>query len=104
MSIQLTDSDRARALVALYNHIHSEITRYRDMEWRILTWTVALLAGIVTVSKGLGLPDQLRMVLKTLLFVFTILAAVGGSLHIHFAHVNLTANRNRRRTSLPGQR
>lgn len=38
-------------MLALYNQTHSEITSYRDIEWKILGWILAILAGVITLVK-----------------------------------------------------
>jgi hypothetical protein len=95
--LELTDEHRVRVLTEVYSQTHAEIARYRDMEWKILSWSILLLAGVVAAARALQLPNDLRPVFKTLLCVFTIVAAAYGAWHIHFVHVQLTWNRNLRR-------
>ena len=39
-------SDKVNALIAKYNHVCAESTRYRNFEWQITAWVVALLVGM----------------------------------------------------------
>lgn len=96
VAIVLDDGNRWQALRELYSQTHREITRYRDMEWKVLNWTVLLLVGVIAVSKALPASGDLKLVLKVLIFLFTAVVAFYGSWHIHFIHRELTWNRNLR--------
>lgn len=84
-------------LLELYRLTNDEIKRYRDYEWRILGYTVAILAAIAALSRVATIDPGHEPYIKTLLFVFTAVSAIYGGWHIHFIHRELTWNRNLRR-------
>lgn len=97
MSVVQDDASRWKALHEFYKQVHGEITRYRDMEWKVTAWTIALLAGVVLAADKL--PDghvRTKAVLQTLMLVFVVLTIGYGTWHIHFLHKQLTFNRNLR--------
>ncbi|KPA12179.1 membrane protein [Candidatus Magnetomorum sp. HK-1] len=94
--MEVSISDKYQAILYLFNQSYEETKRYRDMEWKILSWTISLLAGIAILSKSLPTKPEHELVIQTLLFLFTIVSAVYGCYHIHTVHVNLTWNRNLR--------
>ena len=84
----------------LLREINIEITRYRDYEWKIVVWSVALSWGLFLFSSTKtsdlfqGSTLYLTDVLTSLLiFIGTVLL----SAHLLFIHGELTTNRNWRR-------
>lgn len=84
-------------LIALYREVFAEIRRYRDMEWKILLWTVILMGGIVTATHVAPVKEAHKPHVQTLLCVFTIVSAIYGGWHIHYVHKRLTWYRKLRR-------
>ena len=97
MAIKLTQDQRAAALLALYREAYSETRRYRDHEWKITGWTLAVIAGAIAIVAITEFPASIQPILKTLLSVFIVSAASYGSWHIHYAHARLTWYRGLRR-------
>jgi len=87
--------EKVTALIALYNQTFAEVVRYRDMEWKITAWTVALLAGVIGATRFSKSP--VTPCLRELLIVFSILVAAYGIWHVYYAHHQLTKQRQRRR-------
>jgi hypothetical protein len=85
------------AILALFNQAYDEIKRYRDMEWKMVYWTVGLLAAIVAASQTTPTPPAHKQCVQTLFAIFTLVASGYGAWHIHFIHKNLRDNRNLRR-------
>ena len=85
------------SLLELYRQTHEEIKRYRDFEWKVLGYTVALLAAIAALTRIATIDPVHEPYIKTLLFILTAVSAIYGSWHIHFIHKWLTWNRNFRR-------
>lgn len=84
MPIRLDDSTRWKALLKLYSQTHTEITRYRDMEWKVLTWTIVLLGGIIAASQSIPTSGDLHTVLKVLMTLFAaVIAFYGTSLRVN---------------------
>lgn len=83
-------------MLALYNQTHSEITSYRDIEWKILGWILAILAGVITLVKINVFLAQDKPILQTILSIITVVIAIYGIWHIHYVHDKLTQNRKLR--------
>jgi hypothetical protein len=47
----IKNNGKYHSLLALYDHIYGEISRYRDMEWKICYWTILLQAKIIAAYK-----------------------------------------------------
>jgi hypothetical protein len=95
---KLDNKDQVPIILSLFNHVNSEITRYRDLEWRVTAWVVAIIAG-VTASPHLASLTKLSyycgMKLFATLFVFA--TAGYGIWHIIYIHKQLTIQRKVRR-------
>ena len=89
--------EKLTPLIALYREVFAEIRRYRDMEWKILLWTVILMGGIVTATRVAPIKESHKPYVQTLLCVFTIVSAIYGGWHIHSIHKRLTWYRVLRR-------
>lgn len=85
-----------QALIQLFKQAHAETMRYRDMEWRILVWTVTLLAGVAFATRISGILTVHKEAVKTLLSLFVLVAAIYGGWHIHRVHSRLAWNRQLR--------
>lgn len=93
-------NDKNDTYHCLLNIINSEITRYRDYEWKIIIWSISLSWAIFlfSVTKLTDLFNQ-----SFLLFAhsFSIIIIIIGtfllSSHLLFIHEELTKNRNWRR-------
>lgn len=87
-----------KSILAFYNHTQDEMLRYRDIEWKICYWTIALLAGTIAAHKYL-----LEAIDNYIFYTcygfntFTLLISAYGIWHIYFVHNRLTWNRNVRR-------
>lgn len=81
-------------LIALYDHTHDEISRYRDMEWKICYWTILLQAGIIAAYKYVSELLLFNFSICYIFNSFTLFISWYGAWHIYFAHDNLTNNRN----------
>lgn len=90
----MSENGRDDLLISLYSQTYGEITRYRDMEWKIWYWTVALMAGIVSLARLSGV--ELSAV-RWFLSGVVIILGVYGIWHIRFVHIQLTWNRKMRR-------
>lgn len=95
--MEISVEEKPNAIIALYNHTHDEITRYRDMEWKITAWIVGLIAAIVAVTHLAPIQSGHKSLVQTILGISTLVAAGYGIGHILFAHKNLTWNRRLRR-------
>lgn len=88
-------NEKLTPLVALYQQFFEETRRYRNMEWKILLWTIALMAGIVAVTRSVPVQSAHKPYVQTLLWIFTIGAAAYGIWHIWFVHKQFIWNRNK---------
>jgi hypothetical protein len=88
------DDQEYSPLIALYDHIHDEILRYRDMEWKICYWTILLQAGIIAAYKYISEIIQFKFTICYIFNSFILFISWYGAWHIYFAHDNLTKNRN----------
>jgi hypothetical protein len=94
------EAQRVTILLAFYHQVCDEIKRYRDYEWNIVVWTISLITGVIALTRvtPVPIPVEHRPIIKAILSVFTILAALYGFWHLHYVHRNLTYNRNLQRT------
>lgn len=95
--MEISQEEKNSILISFYLQVFEEMRRYRDMEWKILLWTVVLMGGIVTATHLAPVKDTHKPYVQTLLCIFTVVAAIYGGWHIHFAHKRLTWYRNIRR-------
>jgi len=93
----LSEGEKARVIQGLYAIVQQEITRYRDYEWKITSWTIAIIGGIVAATQAIAFEDAHRGVVKTLLVVLTVVVAGYGIWHLCFVHSKLTENKMIRR-------
>jgi hypothetical protein len=93
----LSDDQKVDVVLKLYDHTQAEITRYRDIEWKITGWVVAVLAGIITLVKVKVFPAAGQPILQTILSIVSLVVAAYGIWHIHYVHDSLTKNRKLRR-------
>jgi hypothetical protein len=93
------DERRVLALTALYAETRKEITRYRDYEWRITSYAVALFAGCIALGLNKEFSDlwngTIKGVFMTLLALTTIVAFC-FLLHSHYKYIE----QRKRRTML----
>jgi len=92
----LTENQKRDFLKELFSQTHSEISRYRDLEWKIAYWTIALLAGITAATQFIGGSIIAKPYVQTLLTIVTVIISIYGIWHIHFIHKSLTWNRKLR--------
>ena len=84
-----------KSIIALYNQTNKEITRYRDIEWRICYWTIALIAGTIASHKYiLEIIPSYPFYICYFFNLFNIITALYGIWHICFVHSNFILNRN----------
>ena len=87
-----------KSIIAFYNHTQDEMLRYRDIEWKICYWTIALLAGTIAAHKYLlEIIHEYSFYTSYGFNTFTLLISTYGIWHIYFVHDRLTWNRNVRR-------
>ena len=97
-SNQSTDPDDWRAVHELYKQVYGEIVRYRDMEWKVAIWTLALLSATTAVKfPGAAMPQCINWMAKAAVIIFIACVAIYGAWHLHFIHMELTGQRNTRR-------
>ena len=98
VKMMIRDEDRNTVLLALYQQTNQEITRYRDYEWKMVVWTIVLMAGVVTAVRTMTtVPSSHKISIQILLCLFTGVAAIYGIWHIRFIHIQLIWNRILRR-------
>lgn len=100
MALIVNENDRIKTALALYQETNNEITRYRDYEWKLPTWTAGLLIFIITGANqidSLDIDCGKAYILKTVLAVVAVVATVFSCWYIYFLHERLTANRKIRR-------
>lgn len=95
--IEFNNDNKLHLLTSLYQQVYKEMRRYRDMEWKILLWTVILLAGVSTTTNITEIKDSHRPYVQTLLYIFIVTVAIYGIWHIISVHRRLTWYRNLRR-------
>jgi hypothetical protein len=89
--------EKTTVLKMLHEQFNQEITRYRDYEWKIILWSLALSWGVFLASKlhirGIEAGD-LRTFSDLLLIGIVILGTLLLATHLLFVHSELTTNRN----------
>lgn len=89
--------DKTTVLKMLHDQFNQEITRYRDYEWKLVLWSLALSWGAFLASK-LHIHDfsdpLLRFLSDLLLIGIVILGTILLCTHLLFVHGELTTNRN----------
>jgi len=94
---QVTDRENLENLRILYNQVNQEITRYRDYEWKIVIWSIALSWAVFVFSRlyvqetFLG---DIRFWIDLGVIVIIMLSTFLLSAHLIFVHGELTTNRN----------
>ena len=89
--------DKTAVLKMLHDQFNQEITRYRDYEWKIVLWSLALSWGVFLASSLYihPIPDpDLRLLSDLLLIGSVILGTLLLATHLLFIHGELTTNRN----------
>jgi len=89
----LKERERVSALVALYSQTRGEITRYRDLEWKLPSLVLVLLGATVAAFRGLAMTDAARVVVPTLFCLFSLLVSIIGIAHLLYVHWLLTEER-----------
>jgi len=84
------NSDDLPSLLALYNHTHAKITRYRDIEWKNAGLFTASIAAIV----GFILTQDIVHDFVIPFDIVLVSLAVGNISYNVFAHDRLTKQRN----------
>lgn len=84
-------TDRVNAVLAKYNQVCGEITRYRNYEWQITAWVVGLLVGTAHLATHELDCLTCRMQFAAILVVLAVL--IGGCCHLGFVHTRLTQMR-----------
>ena len=87
------DTVNKSEIIALYQKTAQEITRYRDMEWKVTIWSLSLLAGIISLSKLIPISADHRAIIQIIFVTFIFVAIPFSIWHIHHCHNNLTKNR-----------
>ena len=95
--MEVFDTNKTKVLIALYHEIFAELRRYRDMEYKVVSWTVLLLGGIIGATRIAPIQANHKVPIQTLLLVVTVLVAIYGGWHIHYLHARLTWYRQLRR-------
>ena len=99
VSTQSSEPDNWRAAHELYKQVYGEVVRYRDMEWKVSLWTLALLSATTAIKyPSAALPQCFNWMAKVAVIAFIVCVAIYGSWHLHFIHRELTGQRNSRRT------
>ena len=89
---------RVDALLALYRETSSEITRLRNVEWRIAYAVWSLGVGVIALLTADDIQPLIRDVrIKLILTVMQLLGGVLGIVYIEITHMYLTDQRNIRR-------
>ena len=84
----------------LLREINIEITRYRDYEWKIIVWSVAISWGLFlfsTKTQELFKDSPLYLPVDVFTSLLIVIGTVLLSAHLLFVHGELTTNRNWRR-------
>lgn len=92
--MEIEENQRINMLIALHRQLFAETRRYRDMEWKILIWTIGFMGGIVAVTRLAPVQPSHKPYVQTLLCVFTFLVASYGAWHIWFVNCKFIWNRN----------
>jgi hypothetical protein len=91
------DATKLDNLKTLHAQFNAEITRYRDYEWKIVLWSLALTWGVFAISQtrfhGV-VPPELEIPATVTVIGAIILGTFLLSTHLLFVHGELTTNRN----------
>lgn len=91
--MDLQDSEKISALISLANRAHTETARYRDHVWKILIWTVLLLAATLTAART-GRELWHIACWKWPLCLFAVFVSASGIWNITFDYQQFVRNRN----------
>lgn len=90
--------DKVEIINNLFNQANSEIIRYRDLEWKITAWIVAIQIGVISSLSIIEINKYCNQSLaKLLYFLFIVIVCGYGIWHIHYIHNKLTEERNVRK-------
>lgn len=96
-TMEINDDVKPSVILSLYEQAYSEIKRYRDMEWKITAWVVALIAGIITFIRLITFQPEHKYLIQIILIISIIVIMAYGIGHILFVHEKLAQNRRLRR-------
>jgi uncharacterized membrane protein len=91
------DSEKFNSLLALYNQTNAEITRYRDLEWKLSMWAISILLGLISLTYLEQFQLEHAFVTAKFLSIFTAIFSGFMIWHIHYCHKRLTKNRKYRK-------
>jgi len=95
--IKYDDDKKISILSDFLNQVNSEITRYRNYEWQITVWIVAIQIGLLATLKIIPIEDYDNECFIRIIYLVLILLVCGyGFWHIVYVHKRLTQQRNER--------
>jgi len=72
------DETRARVLLHFYDNTRKEITRYRDLEWKIPSYVLAFFSAIIVVALNVkfarSITEAARVILLLAIFLVTVIS------------------------------
>ena len=83
------ESDDKSEILALYQKTANEITRYRDIEWKISLWAFSVSIGLISIA-SIG---DISSIAKIWILIFSILILIFSIGHLIFCHSRLTIQR-----------
>jgi len=92
--MEIEKDQKINILIALHRQFFAETRRYRDMEWKILIWTIGLMGGIVAATQIVPVQPSHKPYIQILLILFTLLVGGYGTWHLWFVHCQFIWNRN----------
>ena len=85
-------SNNRPEVLSLYHNTANEITRYRDMEWKISLWAFSFLIGLFSITRFIQQWDNYESVKPGFQFLI-IWILLFSIVHLYFCHRELTINR-----------
>ena len=91
--MDMDNNDKINALISLANRTHAETMRYRDHMWKILVWTVLLLAATLAATRTSREFCDIACS-KWPLCLFAVFVVLSGIWNITFDYRQFIKNRN----------
>lgn len=95
---EISEKEKVAILTTIFNQANSEIIRYRDLEWKVTAWIVAIQVGVISSLTALPLNRYVLPNVARLLYCgFIFIVAAYGIWHIIHVHRQLTKERKIRK-------
>lgn len=92
-TLSLDPGQKIDAIISLADRAHAETMRYREHVWKVVAWTVALLAATLTAAQASKM-TQAMPYWKEICASFAVFVTVCGIRDVFFDYYQFVVNRN----------